>query len=34
MPSFIQRSRQSRGVTWSPHHWWTTSCTSTGADIA
>ena len=29
MPSFIQTSRQSAGVTWSPYHWWTISWTST-----
>ena len=29
MPSFIQRSLQSDGVTWSPYHWWTISWTST-----
>ena len=34
MPSLIHTSRQSRGVTWSPHQWCTVSCTSTGSDMA
>ncbi len=32
MPSFIQTSRQSLGVTWSPYHWWASSCTITSGD--
>ncbi len=32
MPSFIQRSLQSVGVTRLPYHWCTISCTITGAD--
>ena len=32
MPSFIQTSRQSVGLVWSPYHWCTNSCTSTGFD--
>ena len=34
MPSFIQRSLQSDGVTWSPYHWWTISWTSTALLVA
>ena len=32
MPSFIQTSRQSLGVTWSPYHWCAISWRITASD--
>ena len=32
MPSLSHTSLQSAGETWSPYHWCTSSCTTTGAE--